>query len=372
MKKVVHIVSDSGHRDRQVLYEQIINALKNECDLTFIILGGNQSLKEYCEKEGINTILYAYYPKNLFEVFRHIWKLSKLIQRFDIIHCHYFDANQAGLLAGYLARIPKRIYTRHHNTFFHDLKDNKNIRWNKLFNRLATQIVAPSYSVLETLINKESVTSSKITILHHPFESTTFADDSDTLKTNLPSKYNIPHQSHFIVGAVSTFQHIKGVEYIIDGFKAFHKKYPNSFLVLANAKGPDEEYIHQKLIELDEKVIKIPYENNIEGLYATFDVIVHTPISKTAEAFGQVFVESMGMGVPGIFTLSGVLPEIAADKKNCLLVPYKDSASIAKCLEICYSNPELRKSISMQAKLIVRELFNLNVFKTKLHQLYEL
>lgn len=372
MKKVVHIVSDSGHRDRQVLYEQTIRALKKECDLTFIILGGNISLTNYCEKVGVKVIFYAYAPKNIFEVFRYILKLHKVIRSFDIVHCHYFDANLTGLLAAYLARVPQRIYTRHHNTFYHDIKDKKTVLWNKLFNRLSTQIIAPSNSVLETLNQLEHVPKNKISVIYHPFEHPKKEEQASLSVQEISMKYHIPISDKFIVGVVSTFQTIKGVEYIIEAFATFHKKYPQTFLVLANATGPNEKKINNKLLELKGSAVKIPYENNIETLYKTFNVVVHTPISETAEAFGQVFVESMALGIPGIFTAAGVLPEVAEDGFNCLVVPFKNSAAISERLEKLLNNKNLREQISANAKIKAAHIFNLHNFRSKLKFLYNL
>ena len=50
-------------------------------------------------------------------------------------------------------------------------------------------------------------------------------------------------------------------------------------------------------------------------LYILFDLFIHIPNSRNSEAFGQVYIESMLLKIPSIFSNSGIMNEISIIKK---------------------------------------------------------
>ena len=42
----------------------------------------------------------------------------------------------------------------------------------------------------------------------------------------------------------------------------------------------------------------ITFENDVPALYLTFSMFAHVPISKYAEAFGQIYIESLACRIP--------------------------------------------------------------------------
>jgi len=108
------------------------------------------------------------------------------------------------------------------------------------------------------------------------------------------------------------------------------KKYPNAKLVLANALGPDSTIIKKYSKTLPNwSYVEIEFENNITALYKTFDVLVHVPIDRFWEAYGQVVVEALAAKVCVVCTRSGVVTdELFIDNHNVAIVPFKNSKAI--------------------------------------------
>ena len=79
-------------------------------------------------------------------------------------------------------------------------------------------------------------------------------------------------------------------------------------------------------------------------------MFVHAPVGRDYEAFGQVYVEALAMGVPSVVTLSGVACDIIEDGRNALVVPYRDSESIYRALDRLMEDEALRRELSTNGR----------------------
>ncbi len=364
--KIVYIISDI---DKSLAFEWIADRLDNtKFDLIFILISNEKTqLEEYLIKKNIpiakfpaNTVLAKF--KTQIQIY---WYLKKV--RSNIIHSHLFNASFLGLLAGKISGIKKRIYTRHHSTYNH-IYNPKGVYFDKLINRLATDIVAISKNVESVLRVKESISPNKIHLIPHGFDLEAFAKIKQSDKKNLKVKYNL--FGYLVIGVIARWIEWKGIQYIIPAFKKLLGDYPNACLVLANAKGPYTDKINEMLRELPEDSYRIiPFENNLFALYQLFDVYVHVPIDPQIEAFGQTYVEALAAGIPSIFTLSGVAREFIVHEKNALVVPFKDSESIYQSIIRVLNDKELASNLIMNGKKDAKK-FKLESMIQSLEQLY--
>ena len=115
----------------------------------------------------------------------------------------------------------------------------------------------------------------------------------------------------------------------------------------------------------------IDFEIDISNFYQLFDVYVHTPINKESEAFGQTYVEALAAGIPSVFTISGVASEFITHNENAIVVPYRDSPSITKAIDLILSDPKLRDTLIANGKKSVNA-FNLSTYIRKLEHLYSI
>lgn len=287
----------------------------------------------------------------------------------DIVHTHLFHATAAGLTAARLKGIRNRIHTRHHSVEAH-LYHPHAVYYDKYFNRISTGIVAITDLVAEGLIEREGVLPEKVTVIKHGFDWKYF-DDARRSDSDLREKYNL-NGAFPVVGVISRHIHWKGVQYIIPAFAKLQEKYPNAKLVLANAIGSYKPEIMKMLAEIEPESYRlIEFERSVFELYKTFDVFVHVPIGKHNEAFGQIYVEALAMGVPSIFTLSGVASAFIKDKFNALVVPFEDSDAIYAALLSVMENDELKKTLIKNGEASARENFHISRMIAGLDRLYE-
>jgi len=330
--KVTYIVSNVNIA---FSFDWVADYLGDEFDLEFILLNSNENspLSEALKKRNIKTKHFYFTGKVsllrvLFSLITYLLKSKP-----DVIHTHLFEASIVGLFAAKLIGIPKRIYTRHHSNYHHDYYKNA-VKYDKWNNFLATHIVG---------------------------------DEVQQLKL----KYKIPENT-FVVGVISRYIKLKGIEYIIEGFRRFNEQHPNAHLILANARGPYKNDIKNNLKRLPKgNYTEIEFENNVFGLYKLFDVYVHTPIDSEIEAFGQTYVEALASGIPSIFTLSGIANEFIKNDYNALVIDYKSSQEITSSLLKLNKDKKLADSLKINGLESVQK-FDLKYMIDGLRNLYQL
>ena len=115
---------------------------------------------------------------------------------------------------------------------------------------------------------------------------------------------------------------------------------------------------------------EIEFEEDNAALFKCFDVFVHVPINTKIEAFGQIYIEALAAGIPGIFTLSGVAAEFIQDKKNALVVNFNSSDEIYNAINELIHNNELRNRIIENGRKDIAQLFSLSLMIEKLEKIY--
>lgn len=368
MKKVIFILSNIN---KALAFEWIADGLYRDLDIGFILLYPGQSELEIFLKERDIKVWPLYYSGKG-DLIKSVLVIRKILksEKPDVVHAHLLDAGLAGLMAAWLSGIKKRIYTRHHATSHHVYHPHA-VRYDRWINYLSTHLVATSENVKQVLIGREHVSENKIHLIHHGFDLEAFLHP-DIKKTEiLKSKYN-PHNRSPVIGVISRYIELKGIQYTIQAYKKLLEKHPDSLLILANASGKYASQIKQLLSGLPEhSYIEIVFENDLINLYHLFDIHVHVPVDAHSEAFGQTYIEALASGVPSVFTMSGVAPEIIRDRKNACVVPFRSHEAILDAIEELLLNRDLCKQITSQGKIDVKNLFGIATMISSLKKLYE-
>jgi glycosyltransferase involved in cell wall biosynthesis len=367
-KKITYILSNVH---KSVAFEWIVQNIDLEkIDLQFILLNEfDTELEQILIASGIKVNrVYLKHKTNIpTALVKVIFLLVK--NRPNVIHAHLFEGSLIGLFAGWLLRIRKRIYTRHHSDFHHDFFPHA-VKYDKLCNFLATDIIAISHIVHEVLLAKELVNETKIKMIHHGFKLEQFNHVDPLEIQSLKSKYQIG-EFYPIVGVVSRYTEWKGIQFIIPAFKRLLLEYPNAKLVLANAQGDYEIEIKKMLQEIPSKnYLEIKFESNLFALFKLFDVFVHVPYDKYFEAFGQVYIEALSASIPSIFTLSGIATEFIIHDVNAKVVAFRNSDEIYSALRVILEDEVIRNRIVKNGFEIVNEKFQIHKMIAQLEKLY--
>jgi glycosyltransferase involved in cell wall biosynthesis len=276
---------------------------------------------------------------------RVIWKHCRNVNP-DIIHTHFMNACLAGLTAAALRGVPVRIHTRHHAG---PVSWKYRRPWQELYdfynNALSTTIIAPSSAVRTALTGRNGVAEGKVSVLHHGFDIDAFDVVSDDRARTLRDRYEIG-DAHPVIGILARYVAIKGIQYVLPAFERLLEKYPDALLLLAPARGPYQAELAPLLARIPKRNLReIPFEDDVHALYKLLDVLVHAPIGPTVEGFGQVYIETMAAGVPSVITRTGIALDLARDRENAVVVPYRDSDAIYRGIRDVLEDDALRETI---------------------------
>ena len=340
MIQITYIIS---HIDKALEFEWVIERIDNkQFQLSFISINdtSDTALHRFCEQHQISFYHIPYYSKK--DTFIATKKVYQILRKTkpNIVHAHLFEGGLIGITAAWLARIKHRIYTRHYSNYHHKYAPS-GVKFDKWVNNKSTHIIAITQMVKDILVKQENVPEQKITIIHHGFPIDSFLSCSEERITNVKSNHNIPSNKK-IIGVISRFTFLKGVQDIIPAFQKLYENDKNIHLVLANANGDYKNEIHELLQKLPkEAYTEISFEQDNVALFHSFDIFVHCPIDEYSEAFGQIYIEALLCQVPSIFTKSGIGSEIAKDKETCLVVPYQNSEAITEAIQALLTDEKL-------------------------------
>lgn len=373
MKERVKLLVVIAEIHKALEHEWFVSLIdRSRIDLEFAMINGKGSKMDlFLLAQGVKVHYFKFRKKvDLIGITAGLYILMKK-KKYDIVHAHLIEAYICGMTAAWMARVPKRIITRHHSDLHHVWHPHA-VKYDRLINYLCTDIIAISRMVKDILINWENADPRKIHIIHHGLDLSVFERSNvepDRIE-KVRKKYNL-EQNSYRIGVISRFTEWKGVQFIIPAFREFVKINPNSILILANAVGNYKKEIISMLKDLPEDNYRlIEFEEDVPALYYNFNCFIHVPVSRESEAFGQVYIESLACRVPSIFTLSGIAEEIAEDKKNCLVVPFKESTPVYNALNYFILNPDKSMQIGNEGYKTVKNEFEVHMKISKLEKLY--
>jgi glycosyltransferase involved in cell wall biosynthesis len=370
-KKNIRIVYVISRLQKSLLFEWIAASLHKDFKVTFILLNPDvSSFERFLIGSGIAVKRIKFsgkldYPRALLILAAYF-----LRRRPHVVHTHLLDAQLIGLTAAVITGVKMRVYTRHtsnyHHTYFPE-----GVKYDRWSNFLATHIVSISQATDEVLMTLENVRREKIRKIHHGFHLSAFRETNYKDIQSLRSRWGIP-DNRPCVGVIARHIEWKGVQFIIPAFRKLLKDFPSAVLVLANADGPYHKTLLAQLHELPAgSVVLIPFEEDVASLYAVFDLYVHVPIDKTCEAFGQTFIEALAAGIPSVFTRAGVAAEFVEHKRNAWVVDFCNADHIYQGLMVLLKDAGLRRTLQIEGRRSVEELFTFEKMMTALKDLYE-
>ncbi len=198
--------------------------------------------------------------------------------------------------------IPIRIIHSHSTGYMFPIKKPIKLieQWNKKrLNKIGTNFLACSYEAGQWMFDGNSfkVISNAIDIKKFKFNK--------NIRNRIRSDYGINNK--FVVGHIGFFTDVKNHDFIVDVFNIFHKKNPNSILMLIG-DGPLKNNIIEKVSKLDlqESVIFTGTSQNVHEILQIFDVFV---FPSKFEGFPISLVEAQAAGLPCLIS-SNITKEI--------------------------------------------------------------
>jgi glycosyltransferase involved in cell wall biosynthesis len=277
---------------------------------------------------------------------RYVKALKKAIDDFqpDVLHAHY--ATSYGLIGALSGFHPFVISSWGTDVMKFPQKNIVNKRLLKYNLKKADKLCATSHTI-KSFINQ---------IIKKPVEVIPFGVDLSVFK---PKDVASPFgKSDFVVGCVKNLEKIYNVDVLIKSFALLCSKYDNLRLLLVG-EGDEREHLERLCdqLEIRQKVLFTGRINfsEVSNYFNMIDVLVNI---SDYESFGVSVIEAMACGKPVIVTDVGGLREVVNSESVGIRVPVKDINGTAESIEKFYKNPELKKTVGLNGRKRVEELFN--------------
>lgn len=386
MQKVLIVITKSapfGGAQRYV-YDVATGLPKDQFDVCVALglpaasaaqAGGDGPLKHKLEAAGISTVTIPHLQRDVsvLKEFRVFFFLLALLyrERPDILHLNSSKIGGLGVVAGWLAWVPRIIFTAHGFAF------NEERPWViRVFLRLLYwfMLVFSSKTILVSEGMRHDlkywpVPRSKLTVIHHAISPQTFltkaaAREALTERSPALARWLTAHPRGTLIGNVAELHHIKGQRYAI---AALHEL-PETALAICgegDARAGLEEQVHA--LGLDERVFFLGHVADASQYLHAFDIFLFPSLSET---LGFALLEAGLAELPVVASSVGGIPDIVIHEETGLLVPPRDSTALATALQRLIDDTALQEHLATHLREHVAQTFSREHMLASLMRVY--
>jgi len=272
------------------------------------------------------------------------------IEQIDHIHAHF--ANHPALAAYVIHRFTKIPYSfTAHGSDLHRFK-----------HMLREKVRHAAFVVTISSYNRE-------VIVEHCGQQ--FDDKIHTIHCGVdldkfrPRAVSEPPNSVLQIISVGTLHEVKGQAFLIEALSQLRKQGVDAHVHFVG-DGPDlsmlQERVCQESLELHVTFHGTKTRDELVQLLQSADVLVAPSVPTSdgrREGIPVVLMEGMACGLPVVASRLSGIPELVNSDEVGYLVPPQDGAALAAALAKLALDPELRKTIGIQARQRVQDDFAL-------------
>jgi glycosyltransferase involved in cell wall biosynthesis len=305
-------------------------------------------------------------PKPNLKSFKMFYSLLR--KDYDVVNTHtrFFITSFIGAIFAIVKRIPL-VHVEHGST--HSVLKNKfvsiiNILYDHLVGGLIVNIAYKNVGISNSSCNFLKHIGAKEPILISDGIDLDFFKKVDT---GIREKLDLTNYA--IITFIGRLIYAKGAQDLIAIFPKIKKKNPNTKVIIVG-DGPYKNEL-QKMIDKEYKNdilflgTKTPRE--IVGILNITDIFINLSYS---EGFGITILEAGAVGVPIIATEVGGVPELIKDYETGIIINPGDREHLYSAIVELIDNSDLRKKLSGNIRLHVKNNYNWDVIIMRYIQLF--
>lgn len=290
--------------------------------------------------------------------FSPLFFLLKYWDTYDIVHAHshlFFSTVLCAFVRG-VRSTPLVVTT-------HGLISQTAPRWlqkiylptiGKWIFRMADAVICYTEIERDRMVDLV-VPPGKVHVIHNGIDTSTF----------VPSNKISPKKQILWIGR---FTPGKGVQYLLEGFGSFSRKFPEYTLVMVG-QGPQKASVINLIhtMGLDDKIIIKDFIPNDElpPLYQESSVFI---LPSLEEGVPRTILEAMACGVP---VICSALPHLVNIVQGCgIPIPPRNAEAVSDALIELASNPDLAFNLGQSGRAKVVSQYSWNDTITKTNGLY--
>lgn len=301
-------------------------------DVTCASLEGvSGPLRERCDDYGLQVIDLRIPKRNFFARNGLSLALAKRLKALslDAIHLqHFLGLNKLGIAAR-LASIPRIIVTEHADAPLRNSSRGRiflRANW-----RLAQKITVIHSGIKDYLVDNIGIPPSRIVVIPNGIDLEAW-HRSDRLARR--SELGLGTEPTFIF--VGRLDPVKNVPGLISAFLTAQERLPNPARLIVVGGGVDAAECQSRLLgsPFSSTVMLVGEQRDTRPFMAAADAFV---LNSQSEGTPRALLEAMAMGLPGICSAVGGIPEMLANR-GWLTVPGDTSSLVSAILEAA-NNP---------------------------------
>ena len=314
---------------------------------------------------------------SIFELFFILYEIKILILHFNKIKPDVIFINNGGYpgarscrSAAIAAKIVgvKYIYFNVNNIAqsYNSLKRISQYPIDKIVSLCVTKFTTASRYAKLKLKNALNLKENKTLRLLNTFDKKKILKSRNQIRYNLFEKKNI-----LIVGCIGIFEPNKGHNYFFESIKLLKEKFKcNNLKFILIGEGSSLSKYNDLIDEykIREHIKIIPFQWNIFDYYNAMDIYVHPSVAYDDLPFAVR--EAMSSGLPIIGSKFAGIPELVKHNVNGILVPPRNSLSLAKAINHLASNKKLRKKFGNKSLDIYKSELSSKAVIKNYHKLF--
>ena len=189
-------------------------------------------------------------------------------------------------------------------------------------------------------------------------------------------RLQIPPEARIVAG-VARLVRFKGFTFLLEAAEQFLARFPDAHLVIAGDGPEGDDLRRQAAASQFSQRIHMPgalERGEVVQLFAAADLFVNPSIDRPngfVETLGVVTLEAAAMGVPGVGTRVGGIPETIVDSETGLLVPPSDPDALSQAIGALLDDSERRQNYGQAAQRRVQDLFTWRRLAFQVRGVYE-
>jgi glycosyltransferase involved in cell wall biosynthesis len=343
------------------------------------ISSGGPLLDQFGKREGV--FVHEVEVTRTITPWRDFRSILRLAAKFREIRPQIVqgDTSKSGLLAmiaGWLARVPVRVYRNHGMALSSAHGVRRVLLWwcEKISCLLADEVVYVAPSVREAAIQEGVCPPCKARVLlsangldvEGRFNP---ANLEPGIGNKIKERYGIPTGA-LVLGFIGRLFRVKGIVELVQAWETLAKTYPNLHLLAAgefDTRDPVPVSVEERL-RSDTRIHLPGYVDDTPPLYAAMDVLI---LPSFHEGLGYALIEASAMEVPVVGTrIPGIVDAIRDGLTGSLIEP-GSVAAIVDSVRRYLDDPALRKRHGKAGRRYVVETFRQERVWGELHSYYE-
>ncbi|MGY6522260.1 MAG: glycosyltransferase family 4 protein [Mongoliitalea sp.] len=328
---------------------------------TYLLAPYSERSANFCKNEGCEHLVITIEREiSLWKDLQTLWQIIRIFSKVkpDIVNLGTPKVSLLGMIAAFILRVPKRIYTCRGFRFEHEEGSKKQILvlMEKITAYLSHQVICISnsvqdlgmeYNIFDTkkslVINKGSSNGVNLSL----FDSQKIQSEK---KNEIELKYDL--QGKFVFGFIGRIVDRKGIQELMEVFDEMYSENQNLRLLLV---GPFEmaQITDKSLLDKADKhpgVINIGrvMQDEVPPYLSLIDVFV---LPAWWEGFGNVLIQAAAMGTPVISTNATGTKDAVNDGFNGVLVPVKNKQRLKEAMIRMFLQEDQRKLMGENGRI---------------------